>query len=330
MVLKPKLVACTLQSPPDAEPVVLSRSVTATSSQPFDGQPDPDSPAQRTLHQSLANRLIGQANIYSWLREYAFRTAWGFQPPELDGGTVTLAIAHQSHGPKVAFVIRSQHWSSTMGDRLVDHGWHVLTLDASRIVQASHDAVSDILRVLHLFAGLPTGTGDLDERSLPSAGDLASGSTAVGERRSERDPDAARASHRAKVPIQVVRRKSPRWAVWGAVTVLAVAVVGLYAVSDRSKVAMPWHKSAAFTTTVDSVTVTKEGHAAVTLAGGRKAFVPATAVQRHPNLLHNLIVAWRQGKSLNVFTTNKQHLKYGREIGVKVPPTPKPAKGRRH
>jgi hypothetical protein len=319
---KPKLKACTLLSPPDAEPVVLGREVTATSSGQFDGQPDPNSPAQRTLHQSLANRLVGQANVYNWLREFAFRSAWGFQSPDAPGVTITLAIAHQSHGPKVALVIKGPQWSATSGDTLVDQGWHVLTIDSTSVVQTPQEAVSDIVTVLHHIAGLPMGTGDLGSKDLGEPG-LAHADDAKASLH-EHD-EVARASYRAKVPAKVPRKAtSSRRVVWSAVATLAVAVIGLYAVTDGGGGAMPWHRSTAYNTTVKAVTMTKEGHAAVTLADGRKAYLPAHTVQRNPNLLHNLIVAWRQGKPLNVFTTNRQHLKYGREIGVKTPASAKP------
>jgi hypothetical protein len=315
MLAKPKLQTVALQSPPDAEPVALAKGVTVTSSTPFEGQPDPNSPAQRTLHQALANRLVGQANVYHGLREYAFRTVWGFRPEAIEV-TITLAIAHQSHGPRFAVVVKNAQWTSAMGDALVDAGWHVLLVDPTSIVQSSGQAVSDILAVVRHFAGLPLGTGELPERALPSAGPEAPSEDAYASRR---DTEAQRASYRAKVPATKPKpRQLARLPLIAGLVVLLTTAAGLYVYQAQSPGTTPAAQAAAYSTRLKSVQVTKEGHAAVTLADGRKVYVPAQSVRKNPNLLHDIIVAWRQGRSLNVFTTTKQHLKYGREIGIKV------------
>jgi hypothetical protein len=324
MFAKPKLTTVSLTSPPGATPVTLSREVTVSSATPFEGQPDPRSPAQRTLHQALVNRLIGQANVYNWLREFAFRSAWGFQPADLPGVTITLAIAHQSHGPKFAIVVKGAQWSTDAAHALLDQGWHVLVLDTTSLVQTPEETINDVLAVVQHFAGLPFGSGGV---AADAAGAKGRHPSAAEEAPSGRhvDDQARRTRHIAKSPVKVPRkRRSLRLPVLLVLGALVAVAAGLYAFNDRVPVSVPWTKGAEYKTKVKAVEVSKEGHAVVTLGDGRKAFVPVQEVRQNPNLLHDLIVAWRQGRSLNVFTTNKQHLKYGREIEIKASPKPKP------
>jgi hypothetical protein len=324
MLAKPKLKTGVLSSPTSAGPYVVAKAVTSTSATPFDGQPDPNSPAQRTMHQSLANRLVGQSNLYHWLREYAFRVIWHHLPEEAEGVRLTMAVIHQGDGPKVAIVLKNAQWSTTITEHLVDRGWHVLTFDSTAMVQAPQEAVSDIVAVMHHVAGLPNGTGELPEE--PFHGGRHDHASADDAKAGRHDDDVRRAVHRAKVPTPVVRKsKRPHWSVLVGVIVLVGGLVGLSVIEGRMPGTMPWRQGTVYPSAkVKNYEMTREGHAVVTLEDGRKGFVPAKTMRQNPNLLHDLIVAWRQGKPLNVITKTKQHLNYGQEIGITAKSKPGP------
>ena len=325
MSVKPKLKTGTLSSPSDWEPIRLTRAVTTTSSSAYDSQPDPQSPSQRTLHQAMQNRLVGTTNVYNFLREFAFRISWGHQPESLADLTITLAIAHQSHGPKVAVIIRSAQWSTAHSERLIEHGWHVIVFDSQAVVQSPSEVVDSMLSVLNAVACLPIGTGDLN---APTAHALHSDEE-------QPEPEAPtpietppRATNLAKNPVTkpVAPKSTWRLPIVTAGIAAVLAGVSMWVWREQLPVNASWKAGLALESNVAHVVVTPEGHAAVTLKDGRKTFVPAHSVRHNPNLLHELIMAWKEGKSLNIFTTNHQHLKYGREIGVKASPLPKPNK----
>ncbi|MBC7545744.1 MAG: hypothetical protein H7338_23685 [Candidatus Sericytochromatia bacterium] len=318
---KLKLKTGTLASPSGWEPVRLARAVSVTASSTFEGQPDPQSSAQRTLHQAMQNRLIGTANLYHFVRDYALRAAWGYEPAGLPELTVTLALDTASPGPKFAIVIKSAQWSTSQSERLCEAGWHVLVFDSQVVVQAPGDVVDTILAVLHHVAGLPIGTSELTENLIPSDADDHR-QPAVREQST-----ASSTAHFAKRPVPLPQKSRRTWRLPVLVACAAMLLSGYGWSKFREKAPnkSPGLGALSLTTTVKDVQMTKEGHAVVTLSDGRHTFVSANSVRHNPNMLHDLIVAWRQGKSLNVFTTNHQQTRYGREIGIKSAASPKPA-----
>ncbi len=325
MSVKPKLKTGTLSSPTGWQPIRLARAVTTTSSSAYDGQPDPQSPSQRTLHQSMQNRLVGTTNVYNFVREFAFRVVWGHQPESLSDLTITLAIAHQSHGPKVAVIIRSAQWSTAHSERLVELGWHVIVFDSQAVVQSPSEVVDSMLSVLSAIAGLPIGTGELNA-SMASAEQPDDDGSDMDAPAPVETP--TRTANLAKNPVSKPEapKRTWRWPIVTAGVAAVLAGISLLVWREQLPANASWKAGLALESNVAHVVVTPQGHASVTLKDGRKAYVPAHSVRHNPNLLHELIMAWKEGKSLNVFTTNHQHLKYGREIGVQASPIPKPHK----
>src|SRR4051794_3150042 len=128
MVGKPSLKTGTLLTAPQAQPMVLAKGISAGVSQAFEGLPDPQSPAQRTLHQALHNRLVGQADVYHYLREYAVRCVWGHHAADAPEAAMALAFFHEPD-LKLAVMFKHTYWSAEVEDRMLAAGWHILILE---------------------------------------------------------------------------------------------------------------------------------------------------------------------------------------------------------
>jgi hypothetical protein len=297
MTGKPTLKTGRLICPPHTSLAPLHRVPGRAPGPGYDGLPDDKSPAQRTLHQSLLNRHIGHSNIYATLRDYGFALLWGCQPENMPQAGLALAISHDD-GVCLGVILRTESGRQAVENDLLQQGWHLLVMEPSAVVQTPQDALDSLLAVM-MYLGC---------RDLPAV------ERGVG--------DDAIVPNSLLRPIGQAPQGYER--LWQALRVplaigffTACLAIGLHFGTDREAVAAHWPSGMAIRARIASVAISPDGHALVALANGGKAFIPAHALQRNPERLHHLIVAWRQGKPLTFFATSAEHAAYGRQVGIR-------------
>ena len=301
-ILKTGRLVC----PPQATSVVQVRRPRSAHGAVLAGKPDPQSAAQRTLHQAMLNRLIGMSPVYTHLRSFGFDVAWDWQPPTMPQTGLTLAIHQEPDGPRLGIVLRQGAGRVPFEEDLLLQGWHILVLDPSAVVQTPQDAVDAILDVLSDLGGIPF---DLSNR-------------VVGDK-----PDSWAVATEATAPVAPRRiagrlEQAMQWTVLAGFLVCCLGI-GLFSVSDDHTLSAQWQGGLVFRARISHISLSPDGNALVSLGNGRQAYVPARALSRNPNRLHDLILAWRTGMPLTLFTTAHQDRDYGREIGVRdVHPRP--------
>ncbi|MBC7543214.1 MAG: hypothetical protein H7338_10830 [Candidatus Sericytochromatia bacterium] len=302
---KPTLKTGRLVCPPQAQAqatLVLERHQPATAASALAGKPDSQSAAQRTLHQAMLNRLIGSASVYGHLRGNGFNAAWNWQPENMPQAILNLAIHHVGDGPRLGIILRSGTGRAPYEEDLLQQGWHVLILDPSAVVQTPQDAIDSILAALTQLAGITLGMparpsdDDDDEQTYSSPNSL------------------FQPLGRPRLPTRLSRLLQ-----MGVVSIFLAGcfAFGMQVAQDRRLSAAGWGGGMAFRARIANIALSPDGHALVSLMNGHKTYVPAHALRRDPNRLHQLIVAWRQGKPLTLFTTATQHREYGRQVGIK-------------
>lgn len=293
----PMLKTGRLICPPQASPVRLRRIGRREAGPAYGGQPDDASTAQRLLHQSLLNRQIGGHHVYAAIRDYGFTIRWGHRPANMPQAAIALAFCHDD-GPQLAVVLRTDTGRLGCEDDLLQQGWYLLVLDPSAVVQTPQDAVDALLAVL-------TGLGCAQ---LPSV-----------------ERGEAEASFRPNSLLRPIGRPSPAWRrIWRALRLPAMGgflaaclMAGLKLTAPADPVKSAWPSGMGLRARIASVALSPDGHALVALANGRHTFIPAHALRRNPERLHRLIVAWRQGRPLTLFSTSAVDQSYGRQVGIR-------------
>jgi hypothetical protein len=293
----PTLKTGRLICPPQASLAPLRRAPRREAGPAYEGMPDTNSPAQRTLHQSLLNRHIGGHHIYNTLRDYGFAIRWGHQPDNMPQAGIALALCHDE-GAKLGVLLRTESGRLAFEDDLLQQGWHLLILEPSAVVQTPQDALDSLLAVM-------AGMGCTD---LPMV-----------------DRGDGDATFRPNSLLRPIGQNPRQWRrVWRALRLplmggflSACLMLGMRLTADPDQVATSWPSGMALRARIASVAMSPDGHALVALANGSKAFIPAHALRRNPERLHHLIVAWRQGKPLTLFATSEEHRQYGRAVGIR-------------
>jgi hypothetical protein len=304
MSAKSTLKTGRLACPPQALTTVLERQSPGSAASALEGKPDPESAVQRTLHQSLLNRSIGATTVYAHLRTHGFDIGWNWQPPTMPQAGLTLAIHHEPQGPRLGIVLRAGAGRVPFEEDLLHQGWHVLVLDPSAVVQTPQDAIDTILGVLSALAGFDLG---LTVRQAADADHVYAGPNSLFR------------------PIGLRQQANRMAGVFHTLILTAFLItcigLGLYMVrndgTQAAAGASPESPGMAFRARIASISLSSDGHALIALMNGRRTYVPAHALRHNPNRLHELIVAWKQGKPLTMFTTDIQNRQYGRQVGIK-------------
>ncbi len=302
----PNLKTGRLICPPQADLAPLPRDPRWAAGAAFEGQPDGQSTAQRTLHQSLLNRHISGSPVYTNLRAYGFTVRWGYQPDPMPLPVLNLALCHSAGpnhtaGPNLGVILRTDTSRLDAEDVLLQQGWHLLIMEPSAVVQTPQDAVDALLAVMaylgcEALTTVERGHGD----------DLFG-------------PNSLR--HPIGLPRRTWRRvwRGLRLPMAGAF-LAGCLTLGLHLGANPDAATGAWPSGMALRTRIASVALSPDGHALVGLANGKQTFVPAHALRRNPERLHRLIVAWRQGRPLTLFATSTEHKVYGRQVGIREVP----------